>query len=140
MTSIADSYYAERALLELLGGADGASADALIHDGIPLSALDRLSDFGLDPTEIGIVSSRVLRQRRTQGKPLTLREGDRLYRVARLALQADVVFGNRQTTLAWLHQRRHSLGGHSALHAAFTTPGFLAAQELLGQLQHGYCA
>lgn len=140
MISIADSYHTERALLEMLGGADGANADALIHDGIPLSALDRLSEFGLDPTKIGIVSSRVLRQKHIQGKPLTLREGDRLYRVARLALQADVVIGNRQKALAWLHQRRHSLGGHSALHAALTTPGLLAAEELLGQLQHGYCA
>ncbi|MDT0501752.1 MULTISPECIES: antitoxin Xre/MbcA/ParS toxin-binding domain-containing protein [unclassified Halomonas] len=140
MISVAVSHDIERALLELLGGDSGSSANALIHDGIPLSALDRLNEFGLAPTEIGIVSSRALRQRRIQGKPLTLREGDCLYRVARLALQADVLFGSRQKALAWLHQRRHSLGGHSALHAAFTTLGLLAAEELLGQLKHGYCA
>lgn len=140
MTSIADSHHIERALLEILGGAYGASADVLIRDGIPLSALDRLSEFGLDPTEIGIVSPRALRQRRTLGKPLTLREGDRLYRVGWLALQAEVVFGSREKALSWLHKRRQALGGQSALSAAFTTPGFLAAEELLGQLKNGYCA
>ncbi|EWH02527.1 hypothetical protein [Halomonas sp. BC04] len=43
MTSIADSNDIERALLELLGGAYGARTDALIRDGISLSALDRIS-------------------------------------------------------------------------------------------------
>ncbi|MFG6160660.1 antitoxin Xre/MbcA/ParS toxin-binding domain-containing protein [Halomonas sp. 1390] len=140
MTSIADRNDIERALLELLGGGYGVSTDALIRDGIPLSALDRLSDFGLDPTEIGIVSSRALRQRRIQGKTLTLREGDHLYRVVRLALQAEAIFGSRQKALSWLRKPRNTLGGQSAIRAAFTTPGFLAAEELLGQLQHGYCA
>lgn len=140
MTSIADSHHIERALLEILGGAYGESADALIRKGIPLSALNRLSEFGLDPTEIGIVSSRALRQRRDKGKPLTLYEGDRLYRVVWLALLAEEVLGNRHKATSWLHKRRRALGGQSPVHAAFTTPGFLAAEELLGQLQHGYCA
>ncbi len=67
-------------------------------------------------------------------------EGDRLYRVGRLALQAEVVVGNRQIALDWLYKQRQTLDGQSAMHAAFTTPGFLLAEELLGQLQHGYCA
>lgn len=41
-TLIVVNHDIERALLELLGGAYGASADALIRDGIPLSALDKL--------------------------------------------------------------------------------------------------
>lgn len=49
MTSITDSNEIQHALLELLGRALGDSADALIREGIPLSALDGVSDLNLAP-------------------------------------------------------------------------------------------
>lgn len=135
-----DASSIEPALLELLGVPSGASVDELIRIGVPLSALDRLSQYGVNPTIIGIISQRTLRKRLSQGQLLTHSEGDHLYRVGRITILAKATFSNQKKSLAWLQRPRHALGNRSALQAASTTAGLLAAEELLLSLQHGFAA
>ncbi|HSH84970.1 MAG TPA: antitoxin Xre/MbcA/ParS toxin-binding domain-containing protein [Guyparkeria sp.] len=135
-----DASSIEPALLDLLGASSGARADALIRVGIPLSALDQLRRHGVNPTDIGIISQRALKQRLSQGKSLTHSEGDHLYRVGRIIILAEATFSNQKKALLWLQKPRNALGRRSALQAASTTAGLLAAEELLVRLKHGFAA
>ncbi|WP_416208254.1 antitoxin Xre/MbcA/ParS toxin-binding domain-containing protein [Halomonas sp.] len=53
---------------------------------------------------------------------------------------AEEVFGSREKANQWLQKPRKALGGISALEASATTPGFVAAEELLEQLRFGFTA
>jgi len=130
----------EETVAQLLSGRQGIRADELIRQGVPLAALDRLAQHGMDLYQLGIITPQTLSRRRARGKPLTRDEGDRLYRVARIILLAEEVFKSQTKALRWLTKPRRSLGGNSALEAACTTPGYLAAESLLEQLRHGFIA
>lgn len=130
----------EKEVLRLLGGSVGDTLDALIRSGIPLVALDNLSEHGVDVTRLGLINRRTLRHRRQKSESLSSDEGDRLYRLSRIVVLAEDVFGNQEKAARWLSKPRRALDGLSALEAIKTTPGFLAVEELLEQLRHGYVA
>lgn len=130
----------EKEVLRLLGGSVGDTLDALIRSGIPLVALDNLSEHGVDVTRLGLINWRTLRHRRQKSESLSSDEGDRLYRLSRIVVLAEDVFGNQEKAARWLSKPRRALDGLSALDAIKTTPGFLAVEELLEQLRHGYVA
>ncbi|WP_416208253.1 antitoxin Xre-like helix-turn-helix domain-containing protein [Halomonas sp.] len=60
-----------------MGGHHGAGADELIRQGVPLAALDRLAEHGVDVSRLGIIKPRTLSHRRSRGEPLSAEEGDR---------------------------------------------------------------
>lgn len=130
----------EEEVLELLGGHEGDTLDALIRAGIPLSVLDKLAQRGIDAGRLGIINPRTLRHRRQKSEPLNSDEGDRLYRVSRIVVLAEDVFGSQEKAATWLNKPRRALGGRNAFEAVKTTPGYLAVEELLEQLRHGYVA
>lgn len=130
----------EKAVLRLLGGSVGDTLDALIRSGIPLAALDNLSEHGIDASRLGLINRRTLSHRRQKSEPLSSDEGDRLYRLSRIVVLAEDVFGNQEKAARWLSKPRRALDGQSAFDAIKTTPGFLAVEELLEQLRHGFVA
>jgi hypothetical protein len=67
-------------ITEIMGCHKGGSPDALIREGVPLEALDRLAQPGIDVTHLGIINPRTLSHRRNRGEALSPAEGDRLYR------------------------------------------------------------
>ncbi|GAA5177510.1 MULTISPECIES: antitoxin Xre/MbcA/ParS toxin-binding domain-containing protein [Halomonadaceae] len=124
----------------LMGGRRGVQADELIRQGVPLVALDRLAKHGVDVVGLGIIKPRTLSHRRSRGETLSPAEGDRLYRAGRIILLAEEVFGSQEKASRWLQKPRKALGGISALEAIATTPGYIAAGQLLEQLRHGFAA
>ncbi|MFG6665970.1 antitoxin Xre/MbcA/ParS toxin-binding domain-containing protein [Halomonas sp. HNIBRBA4712] len=122
----------------LIGARSGVKSDELIRKGIPLSALERLAQHGVDVARLGIIKPRTLTHRRSKGEALSPEEGDRLYRASKIVLLAEEVIGSRAKAHRWLNKPRKALGNVNALQAIMTTPGYMAAEELLEQLRHGY--
>ncbi|MEQ6916036.1 hypothetical protein [Halomonas aquatica] len=60
----------ENAVNQLMSGRRGARADDLIRQGVPLAALDRLSQHGVDVIRLGIIKPRTLSHRRSRGEAL----------------------------------------------------------------------
>lgn len=117
----------------------GMTLDGHIRQGVPLSALDRLSEqHGVNAIDAGVLSARALRRRKASGRRLSHQEGDHLYRLAYITVLAEQVLGG--TSRRWLEAPRKALGGRNALEAAATTAGYEAVEELLLQVRHGFCA
>jgi putative toxin-antitoxin system antitoxin component (TIGR02293 family) len=123
-----------------MSGRCGVRADQLIRQGVPLAALDRLAKHGVDVVRLGIIKPRTLSHRRSRGEALSPEEGDRLYRASKIILLAEEVFGSQEKAAQWLEKPRKALGNISVLEAIATTPGFVAAEELLEQLRYGFAA
>ncbi|MWJ28514.1 DUF2384 domain-containing protein [Halomonas sediminis] len=124
----------------LMGGRRGVRTDELIRQGVPLAALERLAQHGVDVARLGIIKPRTLSHRRAKGEALSPEEGDRLYRASKIILLAEEIFGSQEKAAKWLKKPRRALGNLSALQAIATTPGYAAAEELLEQLRHGFAA
>ncbi|MCQ2998873.1 DUF2384 domain-containing protein [Pseudomonas syringae] len=127
-------------VLELMAGTPGQPMDLLIRSGVSLEAIDNLSQHGVNAVSVGIINARTLRHRRNNGERLSSEEGDRLYRVSKLVVLAEQVFGGRDKATHWLNKAQKAFGGLTALEAAGTTPGYVAAEEVLGRINHGLFA
>jgi len=130
----------EKQVAEVLGANDNISLDVLIRQGIPLSSIDIVATYGINASDLSIISTSALRRRYQHGKPLTLCEGDRLYRALLAILLATSIFGNQKKSTRWLLKPRKALGGRTALEATATSPGYKAVVTLLEQLRHGFAA
>ncbi|WP_172118862.1 antitoxin Xre/MbcA/ParS toxin-binding domain-containing protein [Halomonas hibernica] len=124
----------------LFGASENHSLDVLIRQGAPLSAIDRVAEYGVNAGELGIISKNALKRRLNQGKPLTPCEGDKLYRAIMATLLATSIFRNKRKSVTWLHKPRKAFGGCTALEATATTPGYKSVVTLLEQLRHGFAA
>lgn len=127
-------------VLEMMAGTPGVPADLLIRSGVSLEAIDNLSLYGVNAVSVGIINARTLRHRRTKGERLSPEEGDRLYRVSKLVVLADQLFGDKDKAAHWLNKAQKAFGGLSALETAATTPGYVAAEEVLERINHGFFA
>ncbi|MGV8919320.1 MAG: antitoxin Xre/MbcA/ParS toxin-binding domain-containing protein [Pseudomonas sp.] len=127
-------------VLEMMGGTQGVPMDALIRAGVSLVAIDNLSSHGINAVNIGIINARTLRHRRSKGESLSQEEGDRLYRVSKIVVLAEQVFGTKDKAAHWLNKNQTAFGGLTALEAAATTPGYIAAEETLERINHGFFA
>ena len=127
-------------VLEMMGGIPGEPMDLLIRSGVSLEAIDNLSRHGVSAVNVGIINARTLRHRRTKGERLSPEEGDRFYRVSKLVVLAEEVFGNKDKAAHWLNKPQKAFGGLTALEAAATTPGYVAAEEVLERINHGFFA
>ena len=61
----------ERQVAVLFGASEDHSLDVLIRQGAPLSAIDRVAEYGVNAGELGIISKNALKRRLNKGKPLT---------------------------------------------------------------------
>jgi putative toxin-antitoxin system antitoxin component (TIGR02293 family) len=127
-------------VLQMLGGSSGMRADALIRSGIPLEALDNLNAHGVNAVGVGIINARTLRHRKAKGEALSQEEGDHLYRVSKIVVLAEAVFGNKDKAFRWLGKPHVMFDGLTALEAVATTPGFAGVEEALLRISHGFAA
>lgn len=130
----------EYQVLELMGGSKDVHMDALIRGGVSLVAIDNLLKHGVNAVSVGIINARTLRHRRSKGEPLSQEEGDRLYRVSKIVVLAEQVFGDVEKAANWLRKPQSVFDGLSALEAAATTPGYAAVEETLERINHGFFA
>jgi len=96
-----------------------------------LRAQDMITD---EETYTLIAPRRTLMRRQT----LTAEEGDKVVRVARIAVRAQQVFSGRpQYAAEWLRSPKSRLGERTPMQALSTEVGALVVEELLIAVQHG---
>lgn len=130
----------DSAILQMLACPSGSSIDALIRRGFPISAVDHLSVQGIDAVAVGFLSAHRVKYCRQRQRCLTQDESDHLYRLCKVLVRAESVFGDHGKALTWLESPRVALGGLSALEAVITTPGYESVDDELERLSSGYCA
>lgn len=116
-------------------------ADA-IENGLPRAAAVQLASH-LDLTEgslakiLGVSARTLQRSAATPKAKLTLVQGDRLYRLARLAAFAEEVFEDTTRAHEWLREPQFGLGNRIPLDLLRTEAGAQEVEDLLGRIEHG---
>ncbi len=75
--------------------------------------------------------------RRRQTRKLDGDESDRLYRIARVAAQAFVVFGAEDKAATWLRRPNRALNGELPIDLLDTDVGARQIEDILGRIEHG---
>ncbi len=95
------------------------------------------SFYNTDEIEELVIPKRTLARRTADKTPLTADETDKAIRLARIAVEADRVFGNSEKAGLWLRSANRALSGKSPMELLTTDTGSRIVEELLGQIEHG---
>jgi putative toxin-antitoxin system antitoxin component (TIGR02293 family) len=131
-------------IVEALGGESRVrnpeEMRAWVREGLPFESLESVVQrFGLKREEVSWVldlPERTLTRRR-QEQRLRPAESDRLFRVTRIAVQAEQVLGSTDKAARWLHTENRALGGQTPLALLDTDLGTREVEEVLGRIEHG---
>jgi putative toxin-antitoxin system antitoxin component (TIGR02293 family) len=135
-------------LIRALGGSKILGSSVLSEDqlreviqrGLPYGAVESfLARFNLalkDLARIGRISPRTMARRR-KARRLEREESDRLYRMARILVRAEEVFGDRNKASRWLRRSHPLLNGQKPLEMLDTDIGSRQVDTLLGRIEHG---
>jgi len=112
-----------------------------IKRGFPVSVIDKIvAELDISQKElleIISLSSATLTRRRNE-KRLSLKESDRLYRVARVYGAVLQLFeGDKDATRRWLNEPAKLLRSDTPLHHLSTEAEADEVQDLIGRLEHG---
>lgn len=134
-------------VLEVLGGtkvfrrrSGPSELRTRIRDGLPYSALESVRGrLRLSLPETAVILHTPLRTlaRRRRERKLQAAESDRLYRLARVAAQAIITFGNEEKAAAWLRRENRSLNNQPPLQLLDTEVGVRQIEDVLGRIQYG---
>lgn len=75
--------------------------------------------------------------RRKRARRFEADESDRLFRIGRIAVQAEEVLGDREKAAAWLQEPNRALGGRTPLRQLDTDLGAREVEDLLLRIGHG---
>lgn len=115
--------------------------DAIIRKGIPYAKI-RLVKAALNLTDsefadyLGI-SLRTLQRKRDSHEKLTIPEGDRLFRIARIFALAVSVLEGEEMARRWLHRAQRGLGGRVPIQVVQTEAGAQEVEDLLEKIEYG---
>ena len=115
--------------------------DAIIRKGIPYSKV-RLVKSALNLTDnefadyLGI-SLRTLQRKRGSREKLSIPEGDRLFRIARIFALAVLVLESEEMARKWLHRPQRGLGGKVPVQVIQTEAGAQEVEDLLEKIEYG---
>lgn len=84
---------------------------------------------------VGVATRTLARRKACQ--VLSPIESDRLYRIARVTLQALTALGSLDKARVWLHKENQALGGDSPLSLLDTEIGERQVEELLNRINYG---
>ena len=128
--------------LEAKGKGNGIfSFDSFIRKGIPYAKV-RLVKAALNLTDnefadyLGI-SLRTLQRKRTSHGKLSLSEGDRLFRIAKIFALAAQVLESEDMARKWLHRQQRGLGGRVPIQVIQTETGAAEVEDLLEKIEYG---
>lgn len=111
-----------------------------IQRGLPYAAFDVLaSSFHIGKKELLTllhVAPRTLARRKRERR-FQADESDRLFRIGRIAAQAEGVLGGREKAADWLQEPNRALGGRTPLQQLDTDPGARQVEDLLLRIAHG---
>ena len=121
-------------------------AEALAMDpstySVDAHVIETLRNAGVDNREIQLV---VFQQREPEeietARPrLDANESDRAYRLARVVVLANRVFGDTSKAFMWLRMKNATLGGNTPIASLQTETGSRLVEELLIRIDHGIAA
>lgn len=116
---------------------------AAVRAGLPAVALDYfVTAFGaaaITQAEIfGLIgSTRTLQRKRSERRPLSPDESDRLARLARVLVRAEDALANPDAARRWLIKPNRVLGGERPLSLLDSDTGASAVERELGRIEHG---
>jgi putative toxin-antitoxin system antitoxin component (TIGR02293 family) len=111
-----------------------------VREGFSFDALESMVQrYGLKREEVSWVLDLPERTltRRKQEQRLRPAESDRLFRVTRIAVQAEQVLGSTDKAARWLHAENRALGGQTPLGLLDTDLGTRQVEAVLGRIEHG---
>lgn len=114
----------------------------LIELGIPQTVAQHLRErLRLTERELaralGVSPKTLQRLARRRGARLTPMQGDRLYRLARLAAMAEDVFEDVDRAREWLREPQRGLGDRVPLELMRSEVGAREVEDLLGRIEYG---
>jgi len=115
--------------------------DAFIRKGIP-SAKVRLVKAALNLTDNELadylgISLRTLQRKWESHAKLSITEGDRLFRIARIFALAVSVLESEEVARKWLHRAQRGLGGRVPIQVIQTEAGAQEVEDLLEKIEFG---
>lgn len=115
--------------------------DAVIRNGIPYSQLTRMkAALNLTDDEFANylgISLRTLQRKRNSRERLSITEGDRLYRMARIFALTISVLEDEEMAKRWLHRPQRGLGGRVPIEVIQTEAGGQEVEDLLEKIEFG---
>jgi putative toxin-antitoxin system antitoxin component (TIGR02293 family) len=126
------------------GVPDNATPDALLAPASRAgpAALAELTRHGYSEDEIFtlVVPKRTLARRKAANERLTVEETDKALRLARIAAQAERVFGEADKAHRWLRKPKRALQGETPLAYLASEAGARVVEEMLHRIEHGVFA
>lgn len=115
--------------------------DAVIRKGIPYAKL-RLVKAALNLTDSELadylgISLRTLQRKRDSHEKLSIAEGDRLFRIAKIFALAVSVLEREEMARKWLHRAQRGLGGRAPIEVIQTEAGAQEVEDLLEKIEFG---
>lgn len=117
------------------------SESDIIRQGLSIESFKQVANYyQLSDAQLSKVlgtSVRTIVRLQKEQKPLNATWSDRLYRLARVAAQAQEVFENPQTATSWLKRPNRALNGNSPIDLLDTDAGTQQVTELLDRIDYG---
>ena len=128
--------------LNFTGFAESAIAFDATSARVKPAALTDLARHGYSDEEIFtlVVPKRTLARRKAADEPLTVEETDKALRLARIAVQAERVFGEPEKAHRWLRKAKRELKGETPLAYLASEAGARVVEEMLHRIEHGMFA
>lgn len=115
--------------------------DAIIRKGIPYAKVHLVKTaLNLTDTEFADylgISLRTLQRKRDSQEKLSIPEGDRLFRIARIFALAVSVLESEEMARNWLHRAQRGLGGRVPIQVIQTEAGAQEVEDLLEKIEYG---
>ncbi|WP_310419197.1 antitoxin Xre/MbcA/ParS toxin-binding domain-containing protein [Chamaesiphon sp. OTE_8_metabat_110] len=132
------------AILGIPGSTNLASANAdieVVRRGFSIESFKRVASYyqlsDADLSKVVGTSVRTIVRLQKEDKPLNATWSDRLYRMARVAAQAQDVFESADTATSWLKRPNRALNGHAPVELLDTDAGTEQVSELLDRIEYG---
>jgi putative toxin-antitoxin system antitoxin component (TIGR02293 family) len=113
----------------------------VIRQGLPIAAIKKVATYcNLTNAQLSKVigtSERTIVRLQKDHKPLNPTWSDRLYRLARIAAQAETVLESQQAAASWLNRPNRALEGHPPIDLLDTDAGTEQVMELLDRTEYG---
>ena len=87
-----------------------------------------------------VIPKRTLARRKAANERLTVEETDKTLRLARIATQAERVFGAADKAHRWLRKPKRALRGETPLAYLASEAGARVVEEMLHRIEHGVFA
>lgn len=134
-------------LLDILGIPGSTSSSSaidraeIVRQGLSIESFKRVANYyQLSDAQMSRVvgaSIRTIVRLQKEDKPLNSTWSDRLYRLARVAAQAQDVFESADTATSWLKRPNRGLNGHAPVDLLDTDAGTEQVVELLDRIEYG---